>query len=345
MAIRFWYYLQVCTAAYAIAGTGSANAQIPLSGFDFDDFIVAYSISDNIAVFDNDFTFKGFLDPDFNGVTGLDFDAQGRIVAVSAIDDEVRVYTPDGNQVSSLGFANPALGAAIDLKVGPSGNYFVGTQSSSGAIGVAEFTPSGDAVRSFDNPDGTDSADYDGVALLPGDVMWAGGFQAPPGDFIDVYDTVTGDLSGRIPLDNGQSSAVSMYYDPDTSTVLIVDIDFGENLLSDSDRIFERDLDGSFVRDFAVPDLAAAAMLTPLGVTRGPNGEVYATNQGTLGDADGNGIFVWDASGDFIKFINSEGGLRGPVGILYGGNNPIPEPTSLGLLCFGLLTLSRRRTA
>ncbi|MEM6733225.1 MAG: hypothetical protein AAF658_16825, partial [Myxococcota bacterium] len=312
MALRFWSAPRAYVSLAAlgvIAGVGSADAQIPLSGYDSDDFIVAFSEAGStfqpgnpnsigsIVVFDSDRTFKGYLDPFFDTVSGMDFDAAGRVVATSAAANEVRVYTPDGDLVPELSFSSPALGAAIDLKVGPSGNYFVGTQSSRGARGIVEFTPSGDAVRSFDNPDAANSADYDGVAVLPGGVLWGGGFGLPPGDFIDVHDIESGGLSSRIAFDNGQSSAVSMFYDRNTDTVLTVDID--------ADMVFERDLDGNFLRSFEVPDGVVGnagdpiIMNTSLGVTRGPNGEVYATNQGTLsnvpGATDGNGIFVWDA--------------------------------------------------
>ncbi|MEM1013897.1 MAG: PEP-CTERM sorting domain-containing protein, partial [Planctomycetota bacterium] len=171
----------------------------------------------------------------------------------------------------------------------------------------------------------------------------------PPGDFIDVHDIESGGLSSRIAFDNGQSSAVSMFYDRNTDTVLTVDID--------ADMVFERDLDGNFLRSFEVPDGVVGnagdpiIMNTSLGVTRGPNGEVYATNQGTLsnvpGATDGNGIFVWDASGDFIEFIDFDviSAFDAPIGILYGGNIPIPEPTSVVLLGLGALTMVNRRVA
>ncbi|MEM8679244.1 MAG: PEP-CTERM sorting domain-containing protein, partial [Planctomycetota bacterium] len=79
-----------------------------------------------------------------------------------------------------------------------------------------------------------------------------------------------------------------------------------------------------------------------------PNGEVYATNQGTFNDDIG--IFVWEASGDFVEFLDLDGtGLGAPVGILYTGNSPIvPEPTSVALLVLGglgLLQVRSRRSA
>ncbi len=312
-----------------ILSVGSPTAEaVP---FDFDDFIVSGFLSDNIAVFDSDRTFKGFLDTNFNGVSGMDFDAAGRVVATS-VNGEVRVYNSAGELVPELSFFNDDLGAAIDLKVGPSGNYYVGTQSTGG--GLLEFTPTGETVRVWAE------GDYDGVAVLPGGVFWGGGFGLPPRGFINIFDLDTGVQSGTIPLDNGQVTAVSMFYDPNTDTVLTVDID--------SDKVYERDIDGNFIRSFEVPD-GFPEMRTSVGVTRGPNGDVYATNQGTLGSADGNGVFIWDASGDFVEFIEfPEAAVRAPIGILYTGNSPVvPEPTSvvlLGIGGLGLLLLSRRRT-
>ena len=73
----------------AILGLPNARAV----GWDSDDFIVlgAPNFSQYIGVFDHDWTFKGYLDSNFLGVRGMDFDAQGRLVAVSYINPEVRV--------------------------------------------------------------------------------------------------------------------------------------------------------------------------------------------------------------------------------------------------------------
>src|SRR5438874_364759 len=73
-------------AARASAGTG----------WDNDDFIItgAPNFPDRIGIFDHDFTFKGYLDTNFLGVQGMDFDAAGNLVAIASLstNPEVRVY-------------------------------------------------------------------------------------------------------------------------------------------------------------------------------------------------------------------------------------------------------------
>ena len=128
-----------------------------------DDFLIAGLISDTIGVYGSDFTFKGNLDTGFQAVTGLDFDAVGNLVATGRSPGEVRVYRSAGTQVSALNFLNPNLGTSINLKVGPAGNYYVGTQDVlSGGDRLRELSPTGSSLRHFDIDD------YDGVAVLPG---------------------------------------------------------------------------------------------------------------------------------------------------------------------------------
>src|SRR5947208_11216030 len=73
-------------------------------GWDSDDFIVigAPNFSQYIGVFDHDFTFKGYLDNNFLGVRGMDFDPQGRLVAMSYLNPEVRIYNPDGTRAGGF---------------------------------------------------------------------------------------------------------------------------------------------------------------------------------------------------------------------------------------------------
>src|SRR6476620_9864949 len=88
-------------------------------GWDGDDFIItgAPNFPQYIGVFDHDFTFKGYLDTTFLGVQGMDFDAQGRLVAVSSLSPEVRVYNPDGTRAGGFTQAtSPMLVSTGDLK-------------------------------------------------------------------------------------------------------------------------------------------------------------------------------------------------------------------------------------
>lgn len=296
-------------------GFSAPTATAGTVGFDSDDFLVAGFLSDNIAVFDSDGTFKGNLDGSFDRVSGMDFDAEGRVVA-TGLSDQVRVYNAAGDIIPQLRFASPDLGSAIELKVGPNGNYYVGGQT---AGGLQEFTPTGMTGREFA------AGAYSGVAVLPGGVLWGGGFGLPPRGNINVFDIDSGLQTGTIPLDNGQITAVAMHYDPNTDTVLTVDID--------SDAIYERDTQGNFIRRFDADGLTTAN-----GITRGPGGNVFVTNQSS------DEVFVWSASGAFLGTIDVSDYVDNPVGILYTGN--IPEPASAALFGFGvgLLGLSRRRT-
>src|SRR2546423_14607605 len=57
---------------------------------------------DRIGVFDQNFAFKGYLDSNFFGVSGVDFDGQGRLVAQSLLNAEVRVYDTSGVRVGGF---------------------------------------------------------------------------------------------------------------------------------------------------------------------------------------------------------------------------------------------------
>lgn len=282
-------------------------------GFDNDDFIIAGFVSDSIAVYDSDFTFKGNLDASFDRAAGLDFDAAGRVVAAGQ-NKQVRVYDAAGNQLPPpLSFSNLDLGSPIDLKVGPgpAGNYYVGTQSN----GLREFTPVGVTARIFD----TDT--YSGVAVLPGNVLWGGGFNGS-GNLLNVFDLVTGTQTGSITLDNGQTDVVSMFYSAATDTVLLAD---GNN-----SAIYERETDGTFLRSFTATGLGS-----PRGVTRGPGGDVFAT------DGLDDGVYRWDADANFLGFTSLSPSINGPINILYTGN--IPEPATATLLLAAALPLMTRR--
>lgn len=285
-------------------------------GWDDDDFLISGFDSNTIGVFDHDLAFKGNLVTGFDRVTGLDFDAAGNLVAVGRGPGQVRVFSPEGVQLSS--FVNSDIQAAGDLRVGPSGDYYVGGVLSSG-FGVMEFTPNGTTGRTFDTDPFATS-----LAALPGGVLWVSGGLAEDG--ISVFDISNGNDIGTINFDNGQFDARTMRYSQATETVLMLDGLSG---------VFERQTDGHFVRSFT-----ANGLERPLGITRGPNRDVFVT------DLDDNGVYRWSADGTFVGFIALGDGLETPVNILWTGNSPtvIPEPASATccLAILGLATLRRR---
>jgi hypothetical protein len=118
-------------------------------GWDSDDFIIsrAPNFPQYIGIFDHDFTFKGYLDTNFLGVQGMDFDAQGNLVAVSSINPEVRVYDHNGNRIGGFKNVSGMMGATGDLKVLPDGKYILATAN--GAGGARVFSPDGQFLRQY----------------------------------------------------------------------------------------------------------------------------------------------------------------------------------------------------
>lgn len=279
------------------------------------DFIVAGATGDNVAVFDANFVFKGNLITNFDLATGLDFDSSGNIVAV-AIGDSRRVVVFDraGQQIG--GFTNHDLGGAIDIKVGPDGHYYVATQNYEAPAGLIEFSPTGSTLRLLGN------GDYEGVAMVPGNRLWAGG-GSDSNNFLYVYNIATGSRTGTVAFDHGQDGASPMYYSAATNTVLICD--------GDTNAAYERELTGAFVRAFAT-----AGMRSPGGVTRGPNGDVY------ISDQLDHRVYRFHADGTFANFIDVTTTARFPENIIWAGN--VPEPAlPLSVVMMSLLLARRRK--
>lgn len=287
---------------------------VPGMGFDRDDFLIAGFNSDAIYVYDHDFTYKGTLDDNFPQVTGLDFDAHGNLVAVGQ-SRQVRTYDAAGNRLSS--FASDEINLAIDIKVGPNGNYYTATQFN----GIWEFSPDGSWSTQLA------SGQFIGLAVLPGDVLWGGFLQNRP--FVDVFDTTTRAYATSLPLDNGQERASSLFYSQSTDTVLMASTYY-------YDGVFERDTNGQFLREFTAPDFHSST-----GVTRGPDGDVFAT------DSSDDRVYRWKADGTFVGVIDlTTSGIHSPTNILWAGNiipQPIPEPTAITIAALaGALLLSFR---
>jgi hypothetical protein len=246
--------------AALLAGVIFASALWPVRaaavGWDNDDFLVigAPNFSQYIGVFDHDFTFKGYLETNFLGVRGMDFDSQGRLVAVSYLNPEVRVYNPDGARAGGFTKAtSPLLESGGDLKVAPDGNYVLGTNTN----GVKVFTPQGTFVRQYG--DGVSQ----GVTFVPGNRLWVAGLTTT----VRIFDTDTGAQVGSF-TPGGQVNAGSLIYSPFTNTVLMVDGD------RDAGGVFERDLAGNLLHEFRVPHPQTSLN----GAVRLPAGDIYGTH-------------------------------------------------------------------
>src|SRR5690349_5385930 len=98
--------LRLAVVIAAIVAGVLSSAPAFAVGWDGDDFIVigAPNFSQYIGVFDHDFTFKGYLETNFLGVQGMDFDAAGNLVAVASLstNPEVRVYGPAGARIGGF---------------------------------------------------------------------------------------------------------------------------------------------------------------------------------------------------------------------------------------------------
>ncbi|MBC8105938.1 MAG: hypothetical protein H7Z14_05065 [Anaerolineae bacterium] len=263
----------------------SANA----IGWDSDDFLIGggSSFTTRIGVFDHDLTFKGYLDTNFVTVAGLDFNAQGQLVAVAGAMRSVRVYEPiNGAIVGGFTRQDDLLGMAADLKVAPDGSYVIGTQDSGGGDGARRFLADGAFAQQYG------SGDIRAVAVLPGNFAWTSGIGIGA---INVFDLTTGTQTGTIAL-GGFTSVRSMAYSAPTNTVLVVSQGF----------VREFDLQGSVVRDFASPgiDLSRA--------TRGANGQVFATT------GSNRQVLRWSESGDFLGSTFTPVDF-GPSGIAWAG--------------------------
>jgi hypothetical protein len=283
-------------------------------GWDSNDFIItgAPNFPDRIGIFDHDFTFKGYLEQNFFGVSGMDFDAQGRLVAQSLLNAEVRVYDSSGATVGGFTQTNsPMLVPGSDLKVAPDGSYFLGTLSS----GARSFTPQGAFIRQYGSGNST------GLAVLPGNRLWAGG----AGTTVRIFDTDTGDQVGTFTADQ-QVNSGNMQYTSTANTVLLVDPD------RDAGGAYERDLNGMLLQQFHLP----IAQTNCNGATRGPGGDVFGTSNNLSVD-----IVHWLPNGTVVGTLDVYPTNITPVRILWAGI--VPEPGTTALLIAGISILYTRR--
>lgn len=287
-------------------------------GWDRDDFLIsgAPNFPDRIGVFDHDFTFKGYLEQNFLGVSGIDFDAQGRLVAQSLLNPEVRIYEPNGVRAGGFTQSNsPMLVAGSDVEVGPDGNFVLGTLSN----GARVFTPQGVFVRQYGDGNST------GVAILPGHRLWVGG----AGTTVRIFDTDTGAQVGTFTADQ-QVNSGNMQYIPTRNAVLLVDPD------RDAGGVYERDLGGALLQQFHLP----IAQTNCNGATYGPNGDIFGTSNNLAID-----VVRWRPDGTVAGTFDVYPNNITPVRILWAGL--VPEPAALTVLiaCLSVVVVrpSRRR--
>ncbi|MBS1796260.1 MAG: carboxypeptidase regulatory-like domain-containing protein [Acidobacteria bacterium] len=295
----FLFFLNIPTASAQYAAT---------------DFLVADYMNGRIAVYDQNFVFQRYLDNNFPNVCGLDILANGSLVAVSQ-NQTVRTYNRAGTILTEFTDAN--LGFPMEIKAGTSNMFYIGTQDSS--YSAAEFTGGGTYIRSFA------AKTYDAIAVLPGGVLWAGG-ESQPG-IIDVYDIQSGNLLSTITLDNGQIAAESMQYNSVTNTVLTTEGPmFGYAPQDSAAVVYERATNGAYIRTFYSPDPASGYF----GVTRGPNGDVYAA------DTYMNKIHHWNAAGTYLGGIDISLNAFLPMNVVWAGN--FLAPSAAGVSVAGRVT-------
>jgi hypothetical protein len=280
------------------------------------DFLItgAPNFPDRIGVFDQNFAFKGYLDQNFLGVRGMDFDAQGRLVAVSFLNPEVRVYNPDGTRAGGFTLAtSPVLESGGDLKVAPDGNYALGTISN----GVRVFTPQGRFVRQYGSGGGG------GVTFVPGDRLWVGGV----GNTVKIFDTGTGAEVGTFTA-GGQVNSGGLRYYSSTNSVLMVDGD------RDAGGVYERDLTGALLQQYHIP----IAQTNCNGASLGPGNDLFGTTNDLFVD-----VVHWHSDGGVAGTFNIYPSTTVPGGILWAGLVPEPEATVF-LIAMAWVLAAERRT-
>jgi hypothetical protein len=283
-------------------------------GWDSDDFLIGGgpNFTTRIGVFDHDLTFKGYLDDNFLTVGGMDFDADGHLVAVAQALHEVRVYDSSGARVGGFIRIDDLLGTSADLKVAANGDYIIATQNFGGGDGAREFAPDGTFMRQYGG------GWILGAAVVPANHLWTGGVGSSS---VNIFDVGNSTQAGTLTI-AGMHGDFSSSYSASTKTVLLVDTNGG--------HIIEVSLSGDVIRSFAPPtltDLAAAV--------RGPGGDVFATD-------DNQHVLRWHANGDFVGSASLPANFLGG-GIVWAG--AVPEP-SLGaiviLIATGMLGRGRR---
>ena len=352
---------QLCAVLMLVALSATRAQAV---GWDEDDFIVSSGLQ-GIAVFDRDWTFKGYVDDgggptgSFSLASGLDFDPDGNLIAAwggNSTSTEVRVYQQNNGNLTG-GF-DTNVRSTTDLKVGANGSFFAATDD-----GVFEFTPQGNFLQTVP---GTTSQCCLGLVALPNGEVWAS--------------TRTNDRNsdGRVFAYNDNDSGVGSPDSPPSHRRIAIDFSFLE---SNTEPVDARDLVRHHYRSYSLTYLAgsntvigaanqrfitgqftfevwemeaeprfgllgghyqrlvnryvpagdALDLRDPVGVAKTLDGEVFAM------DFSGN-IAHWASNGEYQGVITplnaNDEPFDGVFNILWTGNSPqyvVPEPHSFML--------------
>jgi hypothetical protein len=302
----------------AVTVVFALTAGVSAQGWAATDFIIADQGGDQIAVFDQNLTFKNYLPVPAGGVInepwGLTFLFNGNLLVAARNPGRLVVFTNSGSVV--LDVVNANVGNPVDVKAAGT-RVFTPRDSGTSGDAIAEFNSSGTHIGNF----GT--GNFYSMAVVPGNRLWAGNNQTalpgPPPPTISVFDLTTNTLTGTIPLDNGQVRTDTMFYSLPTSTVLMTG-GSGFNV------VYERSIAGTFVRQFTLP----AGEFVNFGVTRGPSGKVYATQM-----FGGGRIQQWTSTGTYISTTDISANTVNPANILWAGSF---APTAAGVTVSGRVT-------
>ena len=195
-----------------------------------------------------------------------------------------------------------------------------GMEIEQGRAAIWEFNPDGSGAREFAT-DGTFLRQYGsgwirGAAVVPGNQLWIGGVGSST---IGIFDLASGAQTGSLPI-AGLNGAFSMNYSATTNTLLIVDVPAG--------AVLEADLAGAVLRFFDAPQGASSLHA----VTRGPGGDIFASN--------GQAILRWRADGTFVGSVSTAATIGNAAGIVWAGS--VPEPDLALVLSGGAAVFLRR---
>lgn len=315
-----------------------ANAAGPL--WDSDDYLVAHQ--GLIKVYDHDFTFKGIAQNGYTETHSLTWTPKGLL---RTANDAATVMVDVGPDSTDSVHAHPCRylrlndsdnGISGDIKIAPDGAMFFGmaqpflvkkftigpdqTTNTSGAEVAADATEAG----TWDG--GTETLRY-GVAVVPntqyGYVIWVGS----ESDYIYVLKPDLTQIpfdQGGVMLAGGTQTAVSMYYDPKTDTVLAG----WEAVPSTSGTQVAVEMNaetGAIAHNFYVPYTSGAGIYLINGITRGENGIVVGADSGNAR------IYIWNADGTYVRsvtMVDNRGGFdysgeRASTSIVWAGNQLI----------------------
>ncbi len=351
-------------------------------GWDMNDFIVSSAFR-GVEVYDNDWSFKGYVDvcPETENcrITGLDFDADGYLVAAWAEDsvgETIRTYrSSDGSLVKKFGVPRGDNGVN-ELKVGPNGNIFL--TKSRGPI--REYSRQGELIQTFDDPapkarrigSSNITTSSGALAALPNGEIWTAEATQSPLAYVYAFDPADLNSAGHVYVGSAAPEeltepvsvesvsllrASSLQYLPNSDTVLALGYfrDIGEERFSvkvweiaaGPSQLISIDLqsqESPNTREVQYRQLvnrydSELGLNNTSGVTRGPNGDIYAV-------AFGESVHQWAYEGEYIGEHNLMAGnadtFSPSINILWTGNSPqfaVPEPESLYLLLAAFISL------